>query len=104
MAHLQDHHGAADIIPVLAQFLKLHFKSCPVVPFDRFDIYNQVTLHLPTNRYLSNQLHTSHIRAIPAVMPSWTGRSRGSPAAFDMALVVNDSFQYVPSSGINSLP
>ncbi|KAF7354364.1 hypothetical protein MVEN_01125000 [Mycena venus] len=105
VAHLQDHHDAADIIPTLAQFLKLHFKSCPMLPgpFDCFDIYNQVTLHLPTNRYLLNQLHTSCIRAIPAVAPSWIGQSQGSPAAFDTALVVDDSFQYVPSSGINGL-
>ncbi|KAF8179782.1 hypothetical protein K438DRAFT_2172963 [Mycena galopus ATCC 62051] len=103
VAHLHEHHGAVDIIPALTAFLKLTFKSCPIVPgqFDRFDIYNQVSLILPPNRYLSSQQRSSRIRAIPAVAPK--GRSRGSPAAFDTALIVHDPSTYLPSSGIEGL-
>ncbi|KAJ7892494.1 hypothetical protein B0H14DRAFT_2182143, partial [Mycena olivaceomarginata] len=32
------------------------------------------------------------------------GRSAGSPAAFDTVLVIEDPYQYVPSSGITGLP
>ncbi|KAF8190584.1 hypothetical protein K438DRAFT_1919507 [Mycena galopus ATCC 62051] len=103
VAHLHEHHGAVDIIPALTAFLKLTFKSCPIVPgqFDRFNIYNQVSLILPPNRYLSSQQRSSRIRAIPAVAPK--GRSRGSPAAFDTALIVHDPSTYLPSSGIEGL-
>ncbi|KAJ6613980.1 hypothetical protein B0H10DRAFT_1804468, partial [Mycena sp. CBHHK59/15] len=100
VAHLQTTHGAVDIIPALTRFLKLNFKSSPIIPgqFDRFDLYNQVSLHVPPNRYLSDQSRTSRIHAIPAVPAK--DRSRGTPASFDTALVIEDPSQYVPSSGI----
>ncbi|KAJ7177335.1 hypothetical protein C8R43DRAFT_1084604 [Mycena crocata] len=103
VAHLQINHGAVDLVPALTEFLKLTFKSYPILPgpYDRFDIYNQVSLHLPANRYLSDQPRACRIRAIPAVPPK--NRSRGSPAFFDTALAVADPTQYVPSSGIEGL-
>ncbi|KAJ7855999.1 Zn-finger domain-containing protein [Mycena leptocephala] len=103
VAHLQNLHGAVDIIPALTTFLKRTFNSCPIIPgpFDRFDVYNQVSLQLPANRYLSDQLRTNRIRAVPAVPPK--SRSPGSPANFDTALVIEDPAQYVPSSGIQGL-
>jgi hypothetical protein len=103
VAHLQNLHGAVDIIPALTAFLKRTFNSCPIIPgpFDRFDVYNQVSLQLPANRYLSNQPRTNRMRAVPAVPPK--SRSPGSPANFDTALVIEDPAQYVPSSGIQGL-
>ncbi|KAJ7769423.1 hypothetical protein B0H16DRAFT_1411344 [Mycena metata] len=103
VAHLQLQHGALDIIPALTAFLKLNFRTCPIVPgpFDRFDLYNQVILHLPANRYLASQHLTNRIRAIPTV-PS-RGRHLGSPAFFDTALVVETPQEYTPSSGIKGL-
>ncbi|KAJ6513762.1 hypothetical protein C8R47DRAFT_1091766 [Mycena vitilis] len=68
VGYLQTAHGADTIIPALTAFLKLHFKSCPI---------------------------------IPAVLPK--GRSPGSPAIFDTALVIEDPSLYVPSSGIAGL-
>ncbi|KAJ6561011.1 hypothetical protein B0H10DRAFT_2180552 [Mycena sp. CBHHK59/15] len=103
VASLQTRHGAADIIPALTAFLKLNFKTCPVTPgpFDRFDVYNKISLHMPSNRYLSDQPRTNRIRAVPAVPAK--GRSPGSPAFFDTALVIEDPSQYIPSSGIAGL-
>ncbi|KAJ7609180.1 Zn-finger domain-containing protein [Mycena polygramma] len=103
VGYLQTAHGADTIIPALTAFLKLHFKSCPIIPgaFDRFDIFNQITIHLPANRYLSDQSRSNRIRTIPAVLPK--GRSPGSPAVFDTALVIEDPSLYVPSSGIAGL-
>ncbi|KAJ6473973.1 Zn-finger domain-containing protein [Mycena vitilis] len=103
VAHLQTQHGAADIIPALTAFLKKSFKSCPIMPgpFDRFDVYNKITLHLPANRYLSDQPRAHRIRAVPAVPPK--ARSPGSPALFDTALVIEDLSQYSPSSGFAGL-
>jgi Plavaka transposase len=100
VAYLQTAHGADNIILALTNFLKLHFKSSPIPPslFDRFDIFNQISVHLPRNRYISDQSRSSRIRAIPAVPPK--GRAAGSPAIFDTALVIEDPAQYVPSSGL----
>ncbi|KAJ6540406.1 hypothetical protein B0H19DRAFT_1313055 [Mycena capillaripes] len=103
VAYLQMQHGAVDIIPALTAFLKRTFKSSPILPgpFDRFDTYNKITLHLPRNRYLSDQHRTNRIRAVPAVPAK--GRLLGSPSLFDTALVIEDLSQYSPSSGITGL-
>ncbi|KAF7342687.1 hypothetical protein MSAN_02026600 [Mycena sanguinolenta] len=103
VAYLQTIHGANDIVPALTIFLKTHFAPSPVTPSqnDRFDIFNQISIPLPRNRYLSDQPCKSRIHAIPAVPPK--GRKPGSPAIFDTALVIEDPSQYVPSSGIAGL-
>ncbi|KAJ7300442.1 hypothetical protein DFH08DRAFT_919266 [Mycena albidolilacea] len=100
VGHLETVHGATAFIPALTSFLKLYFKSTPIAPgiYDRFDIFNQISVQLAPNRYLSTQNRSSRIRAIPATPPR--GRSAGSPAAFDTVLVIEDPSQYVPSSGI----
>ncbi|KAJ7909920.1 hypothetical protein B0H13DRAFT_2233000 [Mycena leptocephala] len=94
VGYLQTTHGAVDIIPALTLFLKVHFKQSPVTPslYDRFDIFNQITIHLPQNRYLSNQPRSSRIRAVAAIPPK--SRHAGSPAVFDTALVIEDPSQY----------
>ncbi|KAF7328115.1 hypothetical protein MVEN_02568400 [Mycena venus] len=103
VGYLQTLYGAQDIIPALTLFLQQHFKSSPVTPsaYDRFDIFNQLSVHLPPNRYLSDQQRSSRIRAVAAVAS--TGRRAASPAIFDTALVIEDPSQYVPSSGIAGL-
>ncbi|KAJ7894470.1 hypothetical protein B0H14DRAFT_3652042 [Mycena olivaceomarginata] len=95
VGHLHTAHSATNLIPALTAFLKLHFKSSPITPslYDRFDIFNQISVHLPQNRYISNQNRSSRLRAIPAVAPK--GRSTGSPAVFDTALVIEDPSQYI---------
>ncbi|KAJ7291698.1 hypothetical protein C8J57DRAFT_219441 [Mycena rebaudengoi] len=100
--HLETLHGAVDLIPALAAFLKLHFPS-PILPglYDRFDLYNQVSLQLPSNRFLSSQPRSTRVRAIPTVPAK--GRHPATPAHFDTALIVEDPSQYVPSSGIQGL-
>jgi hypothetical protein len=99
VAYLQTAHGAQNIIPALANFLKLHFKSSPAPGiYDRFDIFTQISLLLPRNRYLSDQPRSSRIRAIPSIPAK--NRSAAKPAVFDTALVIEDPSHYVPSSGM----
>ncbi|KAJ7686148.1 hypothetical protein B0H14DRAFT_3674887 [Mycena olivaceomarginata] len=77
VAYLQTAHGAQNIIPALANFLKLHFKSSPAPGiYDRFDIFTQISLLLPRNRYLSDQprsscLHPAQIRVIFKLPPQF---------------------------------
>ncbi|KAF7344062.1 hypothetical protein MVEN_01695700 [Mycena venus] len=94
-------HGAQNIIPTLANFLKLHFKSSPAPGiYDHFDISTQISLILPRNRYLSDQPRSSHVRAIPPVPAK--SRSAAKPAVFDTVLVIEDPSQYDPSSEMTS--
>ncbi|KAJ7609663.1 Zn-finger domain-containing protein [Roridomyces roridus] len=103
VGHLLAQHGTEDLIPALTVFLKRHFKSSPILPghHDRFDLYNQVVLHLSKNRYLSSQSRTWRIRATPA-MPA-RQRKPATPPIFDTALVAEDEDSYTPSSGIDGL-
>ncbi|KAJ7017893.1 hypothetical protein C8F04DRAFT_978280, partial [Mycena alexandri] len=100
VGHLQTAYGATNIIPALTDFLKLYLKPSPVKPgqYDRFDLFNQVSIHLHRNRYLSDQPRSSRIRAVPAVPAK--GRSASSPPVFDTALVIEDPSRYIPLSGI----
>jgi hypothetical protein len=82
--------GAVDFLPALTAFLK---KNLPPRNFlqpgamDRFDVYNQISLDLPPNPYLSSEpLHT-RIRAT-AALPAH-GRKLGTSAHFDTALVID---------------
>jgi hypothetical protein len=71
VGHLETVHGATAFIPALTSFLKLYFKSTPIAPgiYDRFDIFNQISVQLAPNRYLSTQNRSSRIHAIPATPP-----------------------------------
>ncbi|KAJ7788980.1 hypothetical protein B0H14DRAFT_3575250 [Mycena olivaceomarginata] len=78
VGHLYTAHGADNFLPALTAFLKVHFKSSPTPgQYDRFDIFNHISVHLSRNRYISNQTRSSR-------------RSAGSPAIFDTALVIED--------------
>nr|GAT50070.1 predicted protein [Mycena chlorophos] len=89
-------------ISALSTFLKTHFRS-PNLPrrYDRFDIFNQIHLHLPRNRYLSSQPRTHRIRAVPAT-PARQRRAE-VPASFNTALVIENPAEYAPSSGLKGL-
>jgi hypothetical protein len=54
---------------------------------DCFDVYNQVTLRLPPNPYLSSEPLTTRIRATAAVPAK--GRKPGTPAHFDTAMIID---------------
>jgi hypothetical protein len=54
---------------------------------DHFDVYNQVTLHLLPNPYLSSEPLTTCIRVMAAV--SATGWKPGTPAYFDTAMIID---------------
>jgi hypothetical protein len=101
VGHLYMAHGAENLIPALITFLKVHFESSPTPgQYDHFDIFNQISVYLSPNHYISNQSRSSRIHTIPAVAPK--GCSAGSPVIVDTALFIEDPFQYVPSSGIAS--
>ena len=91
VARLEDVFGAVDFLPVLTAFLKVNIPRSPTTfiqpsTMDVFDVYNQVTLHLPPNPYLSSEPLTTCIRATAAVPPK--GRKPGTPAHFDAEIII----------------
>jgi hypothetical protein len=82
--------GATDFLEALCAFLRKHIPACKISPhaFDRFDIYKQINICLPHNRYLSNHPRADCIRATPAIEK--LGRKVGTPARFDTALLVEN--------------
>jgi hypothetical protein len=92
VARLEDAFGAVDFLPALTAFLKVNIPRTPqtfIQPgaMDRFDVYNQVSLHLPPNPYLSSEPLTTRIRATAAVPPK--GRKPRTPAHFDTAMIID---------------
>ncbi|KAJ7061358.1 hypothetical protein C8F01DRAFT_987521 [Mycena amicta] len=100
--YIHEAYAATEFLPALTAFLKANFRSF-VTPsqHDYFDIWKQITLQMPRNQFLSSKARSGRIRATPAVPPK--GRSLGSPAIFDTALIIENPRQYGASSGILGL-
>ncbi|GLB40482.1 hypothetical protein LshimejAT787_0803530 [Lyophyllum shimeji] len=78
-------------------------KKIPRAPtpskYDRFDVYKQVTITLPLNRYLSPiHINKDRIRTSPAQEAQ--GRRLAVSSRFDTALVIEDPLNYCPSSSL----
>lgn len=88
--HIGSDFGATDFLEALCSFLRKHLPACKISPhvFDRFDVYKQINLRLPYNRYLSNHPPVDRIRTTPAVAKS--GRRVGTAARFDTAVLVEN--------------
>jgi hypothetical protein len=82
--------GTTDFLEALCTFLRKHIPACKISPhvFDRFDVYKQINIRLPYNRYLSNHPQEDRIRTTPAVAK--LGRKVGTASRFDTALVVEN--------------
>ena len=95
--------GAIDFIEALHAFLRRHIPACKISPniFDRFDVYKQITIPLPFNRYLSNHSRVDRIRSTPAVAKS--GRKAGTAARFDTALLVENWEDYRKFGGLKGV-
>ena len=103
ISRLGSEFGAVDFIPTLTTFLREHIPGCNITPnaHDTYDLFKQVVVSLPPNRYLSElKIRTNRIRAIPAVKSK--GRKAGAPAVFDTALVGEDIKEYRELGGIAS--
>jgi Plavaka transposase len=101
--HIISHFGATDFLETLCTFLRKHIPACKFSPhvFDRFDVYKQINIPLPYNRYLSNHPRTDRIRATPAVAKS--GRKAGTAARFDTALLVENWEDYHKFGGLEGV-
>ncbi|KAJ7055348.1 hypothetical protein C8F01DRAFT_1373875 [Mycena amicta] len=103
IAYIQANYPIQDFTLVLTTFLRQTFLSLPLLPsaFDFYDVFSQIKIFTPENRYLSPKQRSIRIRALPAI-PA-VDRKPASPAIFDTALVIADPREYRPSSGVAGL-
>ncbi|KAJ7059609.1 hypothetical protein C8F01DRAFT_1232034 [Mycena amicta] len=103
VAQIHAGHLATDLTVALTTFIRQRFLSIHILPgpFDFYDVFHQIKLSVPRNRYLNPEERVLRIRAHPGVPAA--GRKSASPAVFDTALVIADPAQYTPSSGLTGL-
>ncbi|KAJ7810956.1 Zn-finger domain-containing protein [Mycena olivaceomarginata] len=103
VTQLETIHGASDFIPAFTRFIRGDMPRCGILPnrHDRFAVFKQITIHLAKNRYLSATPRKARIRATPPILAR--GRSPGTPAHFDTALIIEDPPSYRTSAGIEGL-
>ncbi|KAJ7676331.1 hypothetical protein B0H14DRAFT_3101987 [Mycena olivaceomarginata] len=103
VTQLETIHGASDFIPAFTRFIRRDMPRCGILPnrHDRFAVFKQITIHLAKNRYLSATPRKARIRATPPILAR--GRSPGTPAHFDTALIIEDPPSYRTSAGIEGL-
>ena len=92
--------GALDFLAQLSNYLGARSTFSPN-SLDRFNVYRQVKLFLPPNRYVSNQTRSNRIRTTPAVPRK--GRRPATQGHFDVALVVVDRVLYQEGQGYDGL-
>ncbi|KAG6807681.1 hypothetical protein H0H92_006720 [Tricholoma furcatifolium] len=102
LATLATDYGAIDFLQALQLFLRTHqLGTLSPNQFDRFNLFKQLVLTLPRNPFTGERVLTNRIRSTPQVKPR--GRKEGSPAHFDLALVVEDADEYQKYGGIAGL-
>ena len=58
--YIETHHHLSDFLQVFTTFIQKHMSHAPTPSkYDRFNVYKQVTLTLPPNRYISANLNTN---------------------------------------------
>ena len=97
---LASQFGAVDFLTQLSNYLGARSPFSPN-SLDRFNIYRQVKLILPSNRYISNQTRSNRIRTTPAVPRK--GRRPAAQGHFDVALVVVDRDLYHHGHGYDGV-
>ncbi|PCH44893.1 hypothetical protein WOLCODRAFT_91051 [Wolfiporia cocos MD-104 SS10] len=100
---LETIYGAVDFIPALTAFLRSRYPHQLIIPGhqDRFQVYNQVIVHLPPDRRVSEHTTCLRIRATPSIAQSPGGHKPGAPAHQDTALV-RVAASKIPTGGFNN--
>ena len=97
--HIETHHLVSDFLQVFTSFIQKHISNAPIPSkYDRFNVYKQISLILPPNRYISANPIIDRIRTTPARKRQ--GRRPGVIAHFDTVFVVENPASYRPSSSL----
>jgi hypothetical protein len=94
VARITSAYGAAEFLPALQSFLDDHLPRHTLKPnqFDRFDIYNAISILLPSKPHVSDTKRLISVRATPEHSNGL--RKPPTPARFDTAVVIEDEEAY----------
>jgi hypothetical protein len=92
--------GATNFLPALSAFLRRNLPHTTITPSyrDRFDAYKQISIRLPSNRYLADRVLMDRVRT--AISVNATGRASAKAGHFDTAFIVDDMALYESEGGI----
>ena len=97
--YIETHHQLSNFLQVLTDFIQKHMSYAPrPSKYDRFNVYKQVSLCLPPNRYISAKLNIDRVRTTPACERQ--GRRPAVLAQFDTVFVIETPATYKPSSSL----
>jgi hypothetical protein len=106
IACLTSAYGATEFLPALQIFLNNHFPHNILKPnqFDHFDIYNSISILLPSKPHVSDTKRLISVRATPE--HSNGPRKPPTPAHFDTAVLIEDEevFEEGQISGMWCMP
>jgi hypothetical protein len=93
LPHIISAYGATEFLPALQSFLDKHM-PCSLKPnqFDCFDIYNAISILLPSKPHVSDTKRLISVRATPEHLNG--PRKPPTPAHFDTAVVIEDEEVY----------
>lgn len=94
--------GTTNFLPALSTFLRRNMGTT-ITPSlrDHFDVYRQILISLPNNRYLGEHALVDKVRTAPSVNAS--GRASEKAAHFDTAFVVEDLSLYKSEGGLSGM-
>lgn len=92
VTRLNNEFAADDFTPALQTYLDKHKPQCelPASQNDRFDVYNSISILLPSRAHVSDTKRVNKIRAHPRI-PSNNPRKAGKAPTADTVLVVEDA-------------
>ena len=97
--YIETHHHLSDFLQVLTTFIQRNMSHAPrPSKYDRFNLYKQVSLSSPPNRYLGAKNNIDRIRTTPA--REREGRRPAVLAQFDTVFVIETPATYKPSSSL----
>jgi hypothetical protein len=94
VARITSAYGATEFLPALQTFLDDHLPRNSLKPnqFDRFDLYNAISILLPSKPHVSD---TKRLISVRATAERSNGlRKPSTPARFDTAVVIEDEKVY----------
>ena len=98
---LEQAYGASEFLPALKTFIQENLTSHVILPneYDRYNIYNNIRVILPSKPHVSDRKRQKTIHATPG--HSNGPRKQPSPAHFDTALVIEDEDLHREEGGLN---
>ena len=101
LLRLEQAYGASEFLPALKTFIQENLTSHVILPneYDRYNIYNNIRVILPSKPHVSDRKRQKTIHATPG--HSNGPRKQPSPAHFDTALVIEDEDLHREEGGLN---